>query len=270
MVWSGDLKTWTKPVDAPVMFADDLDPDATQIYGMPVFAYQGMFIGMPWMYNARWMKYGRYTGPEDHNEAQDGSPRTIDTQIAWSWNLINWTRTPDRKPFIANSSYRGFDSGLAFTASNPIVMGDEIWIYYTGWDQIHDDYKGIDCAIGLAKLRLDGFCSMQGGIDEGWFISRREVFNTPKVTVNAKCGHGGYIAAEIVDRNNNPIPGFEKYYCNAFTGDSVRGEITWKKTGFPKAWIDKDKKVKFYIKNGDLYSYLPMDINQTIDDGWPD
>ena len=270
IVWSSDLKTWIKPFDGPVIVADDLDPDATQIYGMPVFAYQGMYIGMPRMYHARWIKYGRYTSPAVMFEAQEGSPKNIDVQLAWSWDLINWTRTPERKPFIPNSPYRAFDAGLVGTVANPIVMGDEIWIYISGWDQVHEDYKGVNSAIGLAKLRLDGFCSMRGGEDEGWFISRREVFNTPFVIVNAKCGAGGYVAAEIVDRNNNPIPGFEKYYCNAFTGNSVRGEITWKNTEFPREWIDKDKKIKFYIKNGDIYSYLPADINQTIDDGWPD
>ena len=73
-------------------------------------------------------------------------------------------------------------AGLVGTGANLIVMGDEIWIYYGGWDQVHEDYEGIDCAIGLAKLRLDGFCSMQGGVDEGWFISRREVFNIPSAS----------------------------------------------------------------------------------------
>lgn len=270
VVWSSNLKTWTKPIEGPVIVADDLDPDATQIYGMPVFAYQGMYIGLPWIYHSRWLKHGKYTKPEVMFEAQVGSPCIIDTQIAWSWDLINWTRTADRKPFIATHPYRGVDAGLAFTAANPIVMDDEIWIYYSGWDQIHEDYKGIDCAVGLAKLRLDGFCSMQGGDEEGWFISRREVFNTPKVTVNAKCSQDGYIAAEIVDRYDNPIPGFEKYYCNAFTGDSIRGEITWKNETFPNEWTDKDKKIKFYIKNADIYSYLPENINQDIDNGWPD
>jgi hypothetical protein len=32
-------------------------------------------------------------------------------------------------------------------------MGDELWFYHSGCDQIHEDYEGIDCAVGLAKLR---------------------------------------------------------------------------------------------------------------------
>jgi len=78
------------------------------------------------------------------------------------------------------------------------------------------------------------------------------------------------VVAELLDRNNNVIRGFEKNYCIPFTGDSVRGELTWKTKSFPKDLIDKDRKVKFYVCNADLYSYLPADINQDIDDGWPD
>ena len=270
VAWSKDLENWTKPIDGPVFVPDDLDPDATQIYGMPVFAYQKCFIGLAWIYHARWIKYGRYTKPEVMFEAQIGSPRTIDVQLAWSWDLINWTRTPRREPFIGNGPYKQFDCGLALTAREPIVMGDELWFYYTGWDQIHEDYEGIKSAVGLAKLRLDGFCSMRAGDEEGWLISRREVFNTPRIMINAKCAPNGYVAAELVDRNNEVIPGFEKTNCSAFTGDSVRGVITWKTARFPDAWIDKDKKIKFYIKNAELYSYLPEDINRKIDDGWPD
>ena len=270
VVFSKDGLKWDKPINGPVFAPDGLDPDATQIYGMPVFAYQGMYIGLPWIYHARWIKYGKYASAQVMYEAQEGSPRTIDVQIAWSWDLIAWTRTPKREPFIANGPPGAFDYGVIITAHEPITMGDELWFYYCGCNKIHDDLVGPKTAIGVAKLRLDGFCSMHAGKKEGWLISRREVFNTPKVTINARCAPGGYVSAELVDRNNNVIPGFARDNCVPFTGDSVRGELTWKTKQFHASYIDKDKKVRFCIKNADLYSYLPVDINQQIDDGWPD
>lgn len=270
VVWSEDLEHWVKPVEGAVMVADDLDPDATQIYGMPVFAYQGMYIGHPWLYHARIWKHGGYS-PARMYEAQEGSIRTMDTHIAWSWDLINWTRTPKREPFIAVSPHYSYECGMVNTNVDVIVMGDEIWFYYTGCDQVHDEDAGTNAVMCLAKLRMDGFCSMRAGDEEGWFISRREVFNTPKITINAKCRPGGYIAAELLDRHNDVIPGFEWYYSNAFTGDSVRGELTWAKhPTFPGECIDKDKKIRFRIKKADLFSYLPENINREIDDGWPD
>jgi hypothetical protein len=267
---SNDGLKWTKPVEGAVFGADDLDPDATQIYGMPVFPYQGLYIGTPWIYHARWLKYGKYSSAKVMEEAQIGSPLTVDVQFAWSWDLIGWTRTPDRKPFIELGPEGSWDSKMIHTARAPIVAGDELFFYYCGFDTDHEDFRNVKGAIGLAKLRLDGFCSMHAGDQEGWLISRREVFNTPKVMINASCRPGGYVAAEIVDRNNKVVPGFSRQDCTPFTGDSCHAEITWKTSQFTSDLRDKDRKIKFYIRNADLYSYLPADINQKIDDSHPD
>ena len=117
---------WTKPFDGAVLGADDLDPDATQVYGAPVFPYQKIYIGLPWIYHARWIKYGRYSSPDRMYEAQQGSPLTIDVQLAWSWDLINWTRSPTRGPFIPLGTKGSFDSGMVFTARAPVVVNDKL------------------------------------------------------------------------------------------------------------------------------------------------
>ncbi len=255
VVWSNDGLKWTKPVATAVFAADDLDPDATQVYGMPVFPYQGLYIGQAWIYNARWMKTTGYSD-QGMYEAERDSPCTMDVQLAWSWDLINWTRPPQREPFIPRGKKGEFDSGMIYTAIAPVQMGDELWFYYGGWDGPHNG-RNSKANIGLAKLRLDGFCSMRAGDTEGWFVSRRERFRVPKVTINARVRPGGYVAAEIVDTANKPIPGFTRKDCVPFTGDSVRHVLTWKTTALPEDQIGGDKKFRFYLKNADLYSYLP-------------
>ncbi len=271
IVLSEDGLTWRKPMDGAVFGADDLDPDDTQVYGMPVFPYQGMYIGLPWIYHARFIKYGVYV-PDRMYEAQKGSPCTVDAQMAWSWNLIQWNRTPDRKPFIALGPKGSFDSEMIYTARAPVLVDDKLYFYYGGFDKKHDVYKDVHGAIGLATLRLDGFCSMHAGTQEGWLISRREVFRTPRVTVNAKCAPGGYLVAELLDRNDKVIPGFSRAECSPFKGNSVRHELAWRTKQFPGKYADSDKKIRFILKNADLYSYLPADIDQSEDDGriWMD
>ena len=267
---SEDGITWRKPIDCAVFGADDLDPDATQIYGMPVFCYQGCYIGLPWIYHSRWIKYGKYTSPKVMYEAQEGSPCTVDVQLAWSWDLVKWTRTPKREPFIAlGREPVDWDWGMIYTARAPVVVDGKLYFYYGGFDRLHDaDFDKIKGAIGLATLRLDGFCSMRAGDREGWLLSRREVFNTPRVVVNARTGPGGYVTAELVDRHNNPIEGFSRAECISFEGDSTHHVLEWKTRSFPPDLTDKDKKIRFYLKNADIYSYLPEDINTDID-AWP-
>jgi hypothetical protein len=246
---------WTKPVEGPVFVADDLDPDATQIYGMPVFPYQGMYIGLPWIYSSRWFKYGTYTDKRMYDVEKD-SPCTMDVQFAWSWDLINWTRPPERAHFIPRGKPGDFDSSMIYTARAPVQVGDRLYFYYGGWNGPHNSTKS-GAAIGLATLRLDGFCSMRAGDQEGWLISRREVLQKPEVTINARTEQGGCVVAEILDRDNNVLKGFSREECIPFQADSVRHVLKWKTTEFDESQQEGDKKFRFYLRNADLYSYLP-------------
>ncbi|MBM4046558.1 MAG: hypothetical protein FJ279_15715, partial [Planctomycetes bacterium] len=201
VAWAKDELNWTVPTnpDQPVFVPDDLDPDATQFYGMPVFPYQGLYIGLIWVYHARVMKYGPYTDAR-LMECEQGSPCTTDVQLAWSWDLISWTRPPERQPFVGLGKESDFDCSQIHTANAPVPVGDDLYFYYGGWD---GRYKPLNTGnIGLAMLRLDGFCSMHAGEQEGWLITRREPLDKPTVTLNAKVAPGGHVVAEILDRNN--------------------------------------------------------------------
>lgn len=265
---SADGIAWETPTNAAVLTADDLDPDATQIYGMPVFPYQGMYIGLPWIYHARYIKYGKYS-PERMLEAQEGSDRTVDVQLAWSWDLQNWTRPPARGAFIPLGPSGAWDSGQIYTARAPVRVGEQLFFYYGGFDRIHDAGKA-RAAIGLATLRLDGFCSLQAGGTEGWLITRREVFSAPRVRVNARTDPEGYIVAEILDRSDGVVPGFGRDDCIPFRGDSTEGLLQWRTAAFPPGEPDRDHKIRFFVKDADLYSYLPEGVNLSRDDGFPD
>ncbi|MDP7130278.1 MAG: hypothetical protein QF437_07310 [Planctomycetota bacterium] len=252
---SRDGLKWELPTPGPVFVADDLDPDATQVYGMPVFPYQGLYIGLPWIYNARWFKDARYTDKRMY-EAEKDSPCTMDVQVAWSWDLINWSRPRQRKQFIPRGRPGEFDSHMIYTARAPVVVNDQLYFYYGGWDGPHNSRKSTS-NIGLAVLRLDGFCSMQAGEDEGSFISRKESFQVPRVTINARASNGGNVVAEILDGANSVIEGFAREDCIPFRGDSVRHVLQWKKKEFSKDHLEKVKKLRFYLRRADLYSYLP-------------
>ncbi|MBI3467908.1 MAG: hypothetical protein HY000_33290 [Planctomycetes bacterium] len=261
IAWSADGLDWTKPFDGPIFVADDLDLDATQIYGMPVFPYQGLYIGQPWIYSARYFRFGEYSVERLH-EAQADSPRTIDVQLAWSWDLINWTRPPERHSFIPRGGPGTWDSGMIVTARAPVVVGDQLYFYYGGCDGVHDQPR-VRAAIGLATLRLDGFCSMQADESEGWLITRREPFYEPAVTINARTASNGLVTAEILDRHNHVVLGFGREDCRAFAGDSVRHVLTWKTGQFPLQQALTDYKIRFWLKSAELFSYLPHGLDHS-------
>jgi len=259
VAFSADGLHWTKVWDGPVFVADDLDPDATQIYGMPVFPYQGLYVGLPWIYHARYIPYGDYSVEKLH-EAQSDSPRTIDVQLAWSWDLVNWTRPSPRRPWLSCGAEGSWDDGTIVTARAPVRVGDELWFYYGGCNGRHDD-KRVQAAIGLATLRLDGFCALAAGEDEGWMISRREPMRRPEVIVNARVSPGGSLVAELVDRHNHTIPGFSRQDCQPLVGDSVRHMLRWTTPRLPDEVLRGDCKIRFWLKRAELYSYLPSSLD---------
>jgi hypothetical protein len=130
---------------------------------------------------------------------------------------------------------------------------------------VHDQPR-VRAAIGLAKMRLDGFCSLQAGDAEGWFISRREPFREPAVTINAKTAKDGFVVAEILDRGNRVVPGFSRDECEPFAGDAVRHVLRWRTERFLGGAMGSDYKLRFWLKSAQLYSYLP----QGLDPGQPD
>ena len=140
-----------------------------------------------------------------------------------------------------------------------MLVGDKLYFYYGGTDGLHDD-KRVNAAIGLATLRLDGFCSMRAGDTEGWLISRREPFRRPVVTINARTGADGFVLGEILDRRDRVLPGFSKDDCVPFRGDALRHELKWKSDQFSAAQKANDYKIRFRLKNAELFAYLPADL----------
>ena len=83
---------------------------------------------------------------------------------------------------------------MIVTARAPVQVGDELYFYYGGCQGVHDE-PHVQAAIGLARLRIDGFCSMRAGREVGYLVTRREPFRKPIVTINAKTSPTGKITA---------------------------------------------------------------------------
>ncbi|HEY3284890.1 MAG TPA: hypothetical protein VGN26_21665 [Armatimonadota bacterium] len=253
---SPDGLRWEKLSQTPLFAADDLDPPETQVYGMPVFPYQGLYIGLPWIYHAK-----VHYPPEmlmTREEAEVGSPCTVDVRLAWSHDLVNWTRPPDRQPFLPLGPKGALDSGMVYTARAPVQVGDRLYFYYGGFDGPHNSGAS-RAAIGLATLRLDGFCSLHAGDQEGWLITKREKLTRPEVTLNARTELGGSVKAEILDLSGKPIPGFTRQECLPFTGDSTAHTLRWRTPRLPKSQEGTVKQLRVFLRKADIYSYLPAD-----------
>ena len=224
----------------------------TQFYGMCGFPYAGMYLGLLWVF--------RVTGkvPEGTNYG------AIHAQLVHSRDSIHWERAFSRMPLIPIGPQESFDGAYLHAASRTVVVGDEIYIYYDGHDGDHGSYWycepwGSDeprrgGALGLGRLRLDGFVSVDAGPDEGRLTTRPLVVGGDGLVVNAQAGQG-VLRVEVLDLDGSPFADLGKAECVPFSGDSVRHTVQWQGDASLATLRGKPVRLRFYLKDTQLYSF---------------
>ena len=149
------------------------------------------------------------------------------------------------------------------------------WIYYGGSNARHDWWfhgamEGMDkdevpeaynidkirMSIGLAKIRLDGFISLDATERESELLTQAFLSDGEYLIVNVDCGQKGYFQAELLDINDRIITGYERENCDMFRSNSVEHIVTWKgKKELKKKVLAKGSKLRFFWKHACLYSF---------------
>jgi len=238
--------------DANIAFwfgADNLEPRnpsfpdiEPQIYNHDAIAYESILLG----YFVVWQ------GPENGVTAKLDIQKRNEVLIGYSRDGFHWSR-PSHKPFMGVNPVEGAWNwgNVQSVAGVPIIKGDSLYFYVSGrrlskysWDSYS--------STGLAILRRDGFVSMHTD-GEGFLTTRTIIFNGDYFFVNADIK--GELRVELLDSNGKPIPGYTKNDCVPFKGNSTKQLITWKNKNNISGLKNKPVKAKFYIANGDLYSF---------------
>lgn len=258
-------------------------PLSTQFYQMSPFAYTGSWFGVIAAYHTESLK-----------PITDDAPWTDrkNLHLAYSRNGVTWTRVgkhgaipvrelnqdkPDWKEIALGAVFvpygekdKDWDWGTVspiFTPE-PIIVGDEHWFYYVGinaknwWTWTGDppkldpNPKEPDKGVGLAKLRLDGFVSVNAGADEGTLTTKPLVFLGDTLEINANAADGS-IRVEALDLDGKPIAGFTKENSDALTTDSVRHVASWKGQADCHLLQGRPISLRFYLQNAQLYAFEP-------------
>ena len=271
--FSTDMKHWTKP--EIILKPDDQDPPTLQIYGMSGFNYQGLYLGLIDIFHS-------------HDSGPDGL--TVDVQLAVSRNGEDWWRAGKRETFLPTGPENAWDRYRTYEANTPpIEVGDELWFYYRGvagrhgppppeWRRGAPWFARIDpdpplaegtptAGMGLAKLRRDGFVSLDAGPRPGLLLTRPLVFegNNLHIIADAK---RGYVKAELylAEKKQSrygaytwaigqPVPGFSLKESEGFTGDSTDAVLTWKGGANLDSLAGQYVVIKFELANASLYSF---------------
>jgi hypothetical protein len=226
-----------------------------EIYNMPVFPYEDLYVGLPTKFNAS----GNIPPPRGN---QDGISLV---ELAASRDLHTWMRLGAREPFIPPSPVNvgAYDTGQLLAGSRPLLRNDELWFYYSGlryryrYDEWLNDTQGKPCeaelftngwgAICLAVLRRDGFISLDAAA-KGTLLTKLVPVSGPSLCLNAGA-MTGEIRVEVLDEAGKVVIASEPWY-----GDRVRGAVQWRQTGGLARLLGQSVRLRLTLRAASLYS----------------
>ena len=209
-----------------------------------------MFPSAYYHYQAEW---ARRRGTDD--PANDGP---LDIQFAISRDGKTWNR-PDRQPFIRLGVAAGFASATAYMAAGAICRPDEIWLYHSASDHSHGNYDAArDKFLGTitrARLRLDGFVSVDSEYTGGEFTTPPLLFSGGQLTLNVDTSAGGHVRVELRKESGSALAGFSAEECDPINGNFIQKVVSWRGGSPLSAWAGKPIRLRFAMRDTKLYSF---------------
>ena len=242
---SRDFVNWTPP--RPLLRAEEEDGKYRQFYNMEVMLYEGMRLG--------------FTTVFAHGSQEDHPFDRGSVQLTYSRDGRHWERWKGQDFLPVSEQPGDFDWGMVYMAQAPLVVGDEIYLYYAGHGHDHRHHlppgiRQLNGGVGLAKLRLDGFVAVEPAMPEepGSLTTKPFRMGGEKLQINASAPEGR-LAVEILDAAYRPLKGFSRKHCDPFSGDRVRHTVTWQGQAGLQELKGQTVRLRFTLVKACLYSF---------------
>lgn len=209
------------------------------IYNLDATPYESIMLGF----------FSVWQGPENDICAADNEIKRNQIMVGYSRDGYSWFRE-DMNPFMAvNEKSGAWNYGnLQSVAGTPLVIGDKLYFYLSGRRLTE---KGQEVTTtGLATLRRDGFASMKG---TGALETPILKFTGNYFYINANVN--GELKVELLNPDGTVILGYSKDDCVSVKGDYVKQKVEWKSNKTLSGLKDQKIKIKFYVTNGEIYSF---------------
>ncbi len=249
-----------------VQFDDGPEWHLAQFYGHCGFPYEGMYLGLLWVFDISGFSPALVERVGGRRPSIGGEDGPTQVELTCSRDLLHWERVGERQLLIPVGEAGTWEAGMIYTVNRPLIVGDEIWIYYGGIQRSHGQHSeaweaartspGTGGGIGLAKLRLDGWVSLDAGNEPGTLTTKPLKFEGDELVINANA-QDGWVGVEILSRTGQrALPGFSLADCRRFTGDSVRHTVKWEDGADLSRWQGRPVRLRFHLQNARLYSFV--------------
>ncbi len=146
--------------------------------------------------------------------------------------------------------------------NRPVQRNNELWFYYMGLRYRNLSFEDVlnrryldASAMCLARLRMDGFVSLKGGVEWGSVLTRPIEVSGDTLHVNADSWRGR-VLAEVVDAGSGQtIDGYAKNDCVPVIMDSIDERVQWREGRELKELAGQTVRLRFHLWQSELYSY---------------
>lgn len=215
----------------------------TEFYEMHGFAYGRSYLGILPVFRITTLNHNA----PPRQSFWDGP---MHGELITSRDGLAWDRMKDRTPLIPSGPT--FDVSVMHVSTEPLIVGDEIWQYYTALSAGHGGPPDKQKGIALARWRLDGYVSLDATAKEGVVETTLISDRTGRLEMNANAA-GGRVVVEVLDQAGAVIDGYGATDCAALTADSLRHRVTWR--GHAELPGDRPFRLRFRFHDASLFSY---------------
>jgi hypothetical protein len=242
---SPDFTAWSEPRTVLVPRAEEPN---RHFKGLAAFLYEGLYLGWLWVFE----------------RGETGWARA-DAELAYSRDGIRWKRISPGAYFLPRGEPSSWDSEMVLPVA-PVVHGDKIRIYYSGWNlpysmdamlRAQDGWieggRRMQRAIGLATLRRDGFVSLEAAAGGGSLTTRPLAVAAGTLRINAQVE--GQLRVEVLEADGRTIPAFSRADCNPIQGDGTDRLVRWQGKPSLETLRGRSVRLRFHLAEGRLYSF---------------
>lgn len=254
---SKDFRAWSKP--EPMTFGDTPLEELYTNGTTPYFRAPHMLIALAGRFwpDRRVLADDEMDALQVHANQRQG---LSDAVLLTSRGGISYDRTFMESFIRPGPDHRAWSARNNYPATGIVPTGDrEISIYSATW------YAQPGNHLDRYSLRPDGFGSMHADYAEGSFTTHELTFDGQRLVLNCATSAAGRIRVGILGTGGTPVPGFSADDCDEIIGDEIARTVTWKGRADVAGLSGKPVRLRFLMKDADLYSMRFMEADENTD-----
>jgi len=256
-----DWRHFTEPELA--LQADALDAPLTEPYGMPVFPYEGYYVGLLWLFHpvtyiATYSPHTCWDGTtirasrtavHSPHKFYDGP---VDCQLAYSLNGWHFQRT-SREAFIPTGKPGAPDAGCVYPSSMIQRKDGSLLIYASACTHEHGYIPPGSGSLLAYRLRRDGFVYLESKSGIGTIGTRSLYWRGGELELNVQ-GQGSEVRVQITNASGVPLEGYRFGECAPFSGDDTTWQPRWHEGKGLATQSGKIVRVEVALRHARIYA----------------